>query len=195
MLRRVALIRTDVREELSASFIRVTRIGELGITLAVTSNWRTLRRNTWSVLTKLHGVTPQKTPFFIVTAVKTSNFRNRSKTDDTDDPIWLHMSVQNSEESNLNIRCFLLTLRRKWITSYWNQVLNYLAVVCAKTGALNEAAEGELALVASDFSSLSAWKSTCLRTSGESRPVPWLLQQRTELLSELGWVYYHTYMQ
>jgi hypothetical protein len=45
MLRRVALIRTDVSEELSASFIRVTRIGELGRTLAVTSNRRTLRRN------------------------------------------------------------------------------------------------------------------------------------------------------
>jgi hypothetical protein len=29
MLRRVALVRTDVSEELSASFIRVTRISEL----------------------------------------------------------------------------------------------------------------------------------------------------------------------
>jgi hypothetical protein len=38
MLRRVALVRTDVSEELSTSFIRVTRIDELGITLAVTSN-------------------------------------------------------------------------------------------------------------------------------------------------------------
>jgi hypothetical protein len=42
MLHRVALVRTDVSEELSASFIRVTRIGELGTTLAVTSNRRTL---------------------------------------------------------------------------------------------------------------------------------------------------------
>jgi hypothetical protein len=42
MLRRVALIRTDVSKELGASFIRVTRIGELGTTLAVTSNRRTL---------------------------------------------------------------------------------------------------------------------------------------------------------
>jgi hypothetical protein len=38
MLCRVALVRTDVSEERSASFIRVTRIGELGTTLAVTSN-------------------------------------------------------------------------------------------------------------------------------------------------------------
>jgi hypothetical protein len=45
MLRRVAVVRTDVSEELSASFIGVTRIGELGTRLAVTSNRRTLRRN------------------------------------------------------------------------------------------------------------------------------------------------------
>jgi hypothetical protein len=43
MLRRVALVRTHVSEELSASIIRVTRIGELGTTLAVTSNRRTQR--------------------------------------------------------------------------------------------------------------------------------------------------------
>jgi hypothetical protein len=46
MLLHVALVRTEVSEELSASFIRVTRIGELGTTLAVTSNQRMLRRNT-----------------------------------------------------------------------------------------------------------------------------------------------------
>jgi hypothetical protein len=40
VLGRVALIRTDVWEEISASFIRVTRIGELGTMLAVTSNGR-----------------------------------------------------------------------------------------------------------------------------------------------------------
>jgi hypothetical protein len=55
---RVALVRTDVSEELSASFIKVTRIGELGTTLPVTS---------------------QKTPFFIVTTVKTSNLTDWAK--------------------------------------------------------------------------------------------------------------------
>jgi hypothetical protein len=45
MLRRVALVRTDVSEELSVSINRVTGMGELG-TLAVTSNQRKLRRNT-----------------------------------------------------------------------------------------------------------------------------------------------------
>jgi hypothetical protein len=34
----VALVRTDVSEELTASFIRVTRIGAIGTTLAVTIN-------------------------------------------------------------------------------------------------------------------------------------------------------------
>jgi hypothetical protein len=46
MLLRVALVGTDVSEELTASIIRVTRIGELGTTLAVTSNRHMLRRNT-----------------------------------------------------------------------------------------------------------------------------------------------------
>jgi hypothetical protein len=43
MLRRVALVKTDVSEELSISFIRVTRIDELRTMLAVTSNPHTLR--------------------------------------------------------------------------------------------------------------------------------------------------------
>jgi hypothetical protein len=44
MLRQVALLRSDVSEEFSAFFIRVRRIGELGTTLAVTSNQRKLPR-------------------------------------------------------------------------------------------------------------------------------------------------------
>jgi hypothetical protein len=42
MLPRVALARTDISEELSTSFIRVTRIGDLGTTQAVTSTRHTL---------------------------------------------------------------------------------------------------------------------------------------------------------
>jgi hypothetical protein len=49
----VALVRTYVSEEHSASIIRVTRIGELG-TLAVTSNRRTLRRNTKYIFVAYH---------------------------------------------------------------------------------------------------------------------------------------------
>jgi hypothetical protein len=42
MLLRVTPVRTDVSEELRASFIRVTRFSELGTTLAVTSNRRSV---------------------------------------------------------------------------------------------------------------------------------------------------------
>jgi hypothetical protein len=55
----VSLVRTDISEKLSASFIRVTIIGELG-TLAVTR----------MVAKEPQGITSQKTTFFIVTAVK-----------------------------------------------------------------------------------------------------------------------------
>jgi hypothetical protein len=41
MLRRVALVRTDVSEKLNAFIIRKTRIGELGTTVLI----RTARRN------------------------------------------------------------------------------------------------------------------------------------------------------
>jgi ABC-type molybdate transport system permease subunit len=57
MLRRVALVRTDVSEELIAPFIRATRIGELGTTLDVTSN---LLVTTSVVLSLPILVTPMK---------------------------------------------------------------------------------------------------------------------------------------
>jgi hypothetical protein len=43
MLRCVARVRTYVSEEHLASIIRVTKIGEVGRTLAITSNRKTLR--------------------------------------------------------------------------------------------------------------------------------------------------------
>jgi hypothetical protein len=49
----VALVRTDVSEKNIAYIIRVTRIRELGTTLAVTSNRSTLP----------HGITFHKTAF------------------------------------------------------------------------------------------------------------------------------------
>jgi hypothetical protein len=51
MLHSVALVRTDVSEELSASFIRVTRIGELGTTPPLTTTRRTMKIN-MTVLTR-----------------------------------------------------------------------------------------------------------------------------------------------
>jgi hypothetical protein len=75
MLRRVALLRTDVAEERIASFIRVKRIGGLGTKLAVTGNRNTLRYvpPKSRFLQEPRGVTSQTTAFFIVTGVKSSN--------------------------------------------------------------------------------------------------------------------------
>jgi hypothetical protein len=51
MLQHVVLVRTDVSEERIASIIRLTRIGELGRTLAATCNRSMLQRNnrTWDL--------------------------------------------------------------------------------------------------------------------------------------------------
>jgi hypothetical protein len=68
MLRHVALVRIEVSEEISSSIIRETRIGELGTAFAVTSN---------RLLQEPHGVTSQRTAFFIVTAVEISNRTRR----------------------------------------------------------------------------------------------------------------------
>jgi hypothetical protein len=61
--RLVAVVRTDISEELSAFIIRVTRIGELRTTLAVTSNRHMLRRN------KSHFVFLCSVFYLLVTAI------------------------------------------------------------------------------------------------------------------------------
>jgi hypothetical protein len=75
MLRDVAHVRTGVLEISIASIIRVTIIGELGTTLAVTSYIPPKSR----FLQEPHSVTSQETAFFIVTAMKTSNLNIRYK--------------------------------------------------------------------------------------------------------------------
>jgi hypothetical protein len=78
LLRRVALVRTDVSKENISSVMKVTRIGELGTLLAVISNRGRLRSNTkwakWAqFLQEQQNSAYQKTEFFIVTTVRTSN--------------------------------------------------------------------------------------------------------------------------
>jgi hypothetical protein len=70
MLGRVALVRTDVSEEPSATITRTTRIGELGATLAATNNRHTLRRNIkhYSTATKYFLVFLRSVARLLVTA-------------------------------------------------------------------------------------------------------------------------------
>jgi hypothetical protein len=67
MLRRMVHVRTDVSEGRIASIVMVERISELGTTLTV----RRYVPQKLRFLQEPHGVTSQKTAFFIVTAVKT----------------------------------------------------------------------------------------------------------------------------
>jgi hypothetical protein len=86
MLRPLALVRRDVSDGRKTSFIRLTRIGVVGTTLTVTSNrsceeilwwWRTYVPPKRQILQEPHGVTGQKTAFFIVRAVNTSKLSYR----------------------------------------------------------------------------------------------------------------------
>jgi hypothetical protein len=70
MWRTAALVRTDVSEERVASIMRLETISKLRTKQAVTSKLPVPPKR-WS-LQESHGVTCQKTPFFIVTSVRTS---------------------------------------------------------------------------------------------------------------------------
>jgi hypothetical protein len=58
-LRHVALVRVDVSDELIASNIRVTGIGELGTTLALTSN-RSMLRSSHSISSQILTIADMK---------------------------------------------------------------------------------------------------------------------------------------
>jgi hypothetical protein len=116
ILRRVALLRTDFSEELSTSFIRVTRIGELEKTLALTSNRR---------------VTSQKTPFFTVTAVKTSNLTTSKLSVNLEHDLhFLLKSLQIicvrvlilASSILCRLRCLLLAEEESWTQEYVDKI-------------------------------------------------------------------------
>jgi hypothetical protein len=76
MLRRVALVRTEFRRNLAPRSVRrllVTASVVHSSPRLVTLMKEALSSSERSVLTRSYGVTSQKTQFFIVTAVKTSN--------------------------------------------------------------------------------------------------------------------------
>jgi hypothetical protein len=85
----VALVRFDVSEELGSSFFRVTRIGELAPSspTLVTLMKEPLSSSKRRFLQEPHRVTSQKTPFFLVTAVKTSNLTKGFQV--TSMPMWV----------------------------------------------------------------------------------------------------------
>jgi hypothetical protein len=80
ILRRVALVITDVSEEHIASITRAKTVSELETTLAVSEITDSLRPDYGGdnvppkrrFLQEPHGVTSQKTALFIVTAMKTA---------------------------------------------------------------------------------------------------------------------------
>jgi hypothetical protein len=112
----VALVRTDVSEEPSASIIRVTRIGELGTTLAVTSNRRKLRRN--SVPRLLLTASDVPTSLILVTLMKealssseTSVFRRATRSNIPEDAI-LHGHRRENLISYIALTRWILLPRR-----------------------------------------------------------------------------------
>jgi hypothetical protein len=118
MLHLVALVRTDVSDELSASFIRMTRIG----TLAVTSNRRTLRRNIRSVrrLLVTASVVPSS-PILVTLMKETLRFSETSVLTRTtrrnipeDDIIYGHR--RENLKSYIPSLCSSLNVRNKYHT-------------------------------------------------------------------------------
>jgi hypothetical protein len=114
MLRRVALLRTDVSQELSASFIRVTRIGELGTTLAVTSNRRTLRRNTErNTVTASVPISPTLVTLMkeALSSSETSVLTRATRRKIPEDAI-LHSHRRENLKSYMTLLCFGITPHR-----------------------------------------------------------------------------------
>jgi hypothetical protein len=100
MLHCVALVKTDIPEERSASIIRVTRIGEPGTTLAVTSNQCTLQRK--SVLTRAtqHNI-PEDGILHIQCRENLRSYKNRLIYDVPETNTYINMLLQTLRSNHI----------------------------------------------------------------------------------------------
>jgi hypothetical protein len=110
VLRHPSIVRTDVSDELSPSIIGVTRIGELGKTLAVNSNRRSVSR-----LLVTANVVPTS-PILVTLIMKalssfeTSVLTRATRHNIREDGILHRHRRQNLKSFKLNVACFDVNL-------------------------------------------------------------------------------------
>jgi hypothetical protein len=148
MLGHVAVVRAEVSEDRSASIIKVTRIGGLGTTLAVTSNRRTLRRKYF--LQDPHGVTSQKTTFFMdATCFPETSVLTRSTLRHIPEDGILHSSSSWRRDHRRVLVDILVILRSPWnafggggywrLMDLWLPKMDSAAWNCLRPGKLERA--------------------------------------------------------